>query len=162
MEKHRNLDYLEHELEKYHAAEEERRREQDDKVSRIRKGLMDEEREILRGNREVEADEYAGTRDSARERQAQATADYGSRKSTTAAAVQRAQMAAQASKSRATGSLSARASDESSEEDTDRSASGSGELSDEDEVSVGQGARRVGSDDLMEDDGEDSGSDERF
>ena len=168
IERHRNLDYLEHELEKFHLAEEERREEQQRKLVKMRERLLRDEVEILRGDRDGEAEEYQDRARAAREKPT--SGDYGSRKSATTAAVARAQIA-QSSRSRVTGSLSAQGSDdESSEEDTDGSGSGSGALSDEDDLSVshqkGVGRRaegsEQGSDDLLDDDGDESGSDDHF
>lgn len=51
--KHRNLDYLEHELNAYHKAEEERRLENESKLKRVRDKLLKEEVELLRGGRDV-------------------------------------------------------------------------------------------------------------
>ena len=45
----RNLDYLEHELEKYHKAEEERKEEHDRKLKKMRERLRKEEVDLLRG-----------------------------------------------------------------------------------------------------------------
>ena len=169
MERHRNLDYLEHELEKFRLAEEERREEQQRKLVKMRERLLRDEVEILRGDRDGEAEDYQEKARAAREKPT--SGDYGSRKSATTAAVARAQIA-QNSRSRVTGSLSAPGGDEeSSEEDTDGSGSGSGDLSDEDELSVsqrnGMGRTRTdgseqGSDDLLDDDGDESGSDDHF
>jgi clusterin-associated protein 1 len=52
MEKYRNLDYLEHELAKYHRQEEERMEEHDRKLKKMREKLLKEEVEILRGHRD--------------------------------------------------------------------------------------------------------------
>ena len=49
IEKVRNLDYLEHELEKYHKAEEERKEEHDRKLKKMREKLRKEEVDLLRG-----------------------------------------------------------------------------------------------------------------
>lgn len=49
IEKVRNLDYLEHELEKYHKAEEERKEEHDRKLRKMRERLRKEEVDLLRG-----------------------------------------------------------------------------------------------------------------
>jgi clusterin-associated protein 1 len=49
IEKVRNLDYLEHELEKYHKAEEERKEEHDRKMKKMRERLRKEEVDLLRG-----------------------------------------------------------------------------------------------------------------
>jgi hypothetical protein len=43
MEKHRNLDYLEHELDKYRVSEEERKEEHDKKLKKMRERLLKEE-----------------------------------------------------------------------------------------------------------------------
>ena len=57
MDKYRALDYLEHELEAYHKAEEERKEEHDRKLRRMREKLLKEEVEVLRGNRRDEVDD---------------------------------------------------------------------------------------------------------
>ena len=49
IEKVRNLDYLERELEKYHKAEEERKEEHDRKLKKMREKLRKEEVDLLRG-----------------------------------------------------------------------------------------------------------------
>lgn len=49
MEKYRNLDYLEHELEKYHRDEQERKEEQERKLKKMRERLLKEEVDLLRG-----------------------------------------------------------------------------------------------------------------
>jgi clusterin-associated protein 1 len=54
LEKYRNLDYLEHELAKYHRKEEERKEEQERRLKKMRERLLKEEVEILRGNRDDE------------------------------------------------------------------------------------------------------------
>jgi len=51
--KYRNLDYLESELNAYHKADEERRDENERKLNEMRKKLLKEEVEILRGGRDV-------------------------------------------------------------------------------------------------------------
>lgn len=51
MEKYRNLDYLEHESEKYHKREEERIEEQEKRLKKTRERLLKEEVELLRGGR---------------------------------------------------------------------------------------------------------------
>lgn len=61
MEKYRNLDYLEHELNKYHRSEEERKEEQNRKLKKMREKLLKEEVEILRGHR-GDRDDYEGGR----------------------------------------------------------------------------------------------------
>jgi clusterin-associated protein 1 len=50
MEKHRNLDYLEQELEKYHKAEEEAMEEQERRLKKMRERLLKEEVDLMRGN----------------------------------------------------------------------------------------------------------------
>lgn len=57
MEKYRNLDYIESELEKYQKAEEERKDEHDRKLRKMREKLLKEEVEVLRGNRHDEVEE---------------------------------------------------------------------------------------------------------
>lgn len=52
VQKYRNLDYLEHELEQYTLAEQERKQEADRRLQKMREKLLKEEVEILRGNRE--------------------------------------------------------------------------------------------------------------
>lgn len=52
MDKHRNLDYLEHELDKYRRNEEERKEEQDKKMKKMRERLLKEEVDLMRGGRE--------------------------------------------------------------------------------------------------------------
>ena len=49
MEKFRNLDYLEHELDQYHKNEEERLKEHERKLENVRKRMNREEVELLRG-----------------------------------------------------------------------------------------------------------------
>jgi clusterin-associated protein 1 len=49
IEKYRNLDYLENELEKYHRSEEERKEQQDARLKRMRDRLLKEEVDLLRG-----------------------------------------------------------------------------------------------------------------
>lgn len=51
IDKYRNLDYLEHELEKYHRSEEERKQEHERKLKKMRERLLREEVELLRGAR---------------------------------------------------------------------------------------------------------------
>ena len=51
MEKYRNLDYLEHESEKYRKREEERIEEQEKRLKKTRERLLKEEVELLRGGR---------------------------------------------------------------------------------------------------------------
>jgi hypothetical protein len=51
MEKHRNLDYLEHELDKYHHNEEERMKEHELKLRKMRERLLKEEVDLMRGAR---------------------------------------------------------------------------------------------------------------
>eukprot|EP01039_Chlorochromonas_danica_P009557 gene9557-10562_t len=60
MEKHRNLDYLEHELEKYRKHEEELMEEQERKLKKMRERLLKEEVELMRGNagRRDDDDDY--------------------------------------------------------------------------------------------------------
>ena len=57
VEKFRNLDYVEHELEKYHTAEEERRVEQEKRLLKMRERLYREEVELLRGSKQDEDQE---------------------------------------------------------------------------------------------------------
>lgn len=57
MEKHRNLDYLEHELDKYRRNEEERMAEHEKKLRKMRERLLKEEVDLMRGNRPDDADE---------------------------------------------------------------------------------------------------------
>lgn len=68
MEKHRNLDYLEFELDKYRRNEEERKEEQDRKLKKMRERLYKEEVELMRGSGagRTEEDNYysAGKKDS--------------------------------------------------------------------------------------------------
>lgn len=49
MEKYRNLDYLESELEGFHKNEEERKEEQERRLKKMRERLLKEEVELLRG-----------------------------------------------------------------------------------------------------------------
>lgn len=49
MEKHRNVDYLEFELDKYRRSEEERKEEHDRKLKKMRERLYKEEVELMRG-----------------------------------------------------------------------------------------------------------------
>lgn len=49
IEKFRNLDYLEHELGKYHKLEEEKREEQERRLKKMRERLLKDEVELLRG-----------------------------------------------------------------------------------------------------------------
>ena len=51
MEKYRNLDYLEHESEKYRKHEEERMEEQEKRLKKTRERLLKEEVDLLRGGR---------------------------------------------------------------------------------------------------------------
>ena len=51
IEKFRNLDYLEHELEKYHKNELERKEEHDRRLKKMREKLLREEVDLLRGER---------------------------------------------------------------------------------------------------------------
>ena len=51
MEKYRNLDYLEHESEKYRRHEEERMEEQEKRLKKTRERLLKEEVDLLRGGR---------------------------------------------------------------------------------------------------------------
>ena len=51
MEKYRNLNYLEHESEKYRKREEERIEEQEKRLKKTRERLLKEEVELLRGGR---------------------------------------------------------------------------------------------------------------
>lgn len=57
MEKYRNLDYLQHELEVYHKGEEERKEEQERRLKKMRERLLKEEVAMLRGNRMADDDE---------------------------------------------------------------------------------------------------------
>ena len=62
MEKYRNLDYLEHESEKYRKNEEERKEEQERRLKKMRERLLKEEVDLLRGGRGGDGDdEIAGT-----------------------------------------------------------------------------------------------------
>jgi clusterin-associated protein 1 len=58
MEKYRNLDYLEHELEKYHRDEQERKEEQERKLKKMRERLLKEEVDLLRGGRRDDEPSY--------------------------------------------------------------------------------------------------------
>ena len=49
MEKYRNLDFLEHESEKYQRNEDERREEQERRLKKMRERLLKEEVDLLRG-----------------------------------------------------------------------------------------------------------------
>jgi clusterin-associated protein 1 len=60
MEKYRNLDYLEHESEKYLRNEEERREEQERRLKKMRERLLKEEVDLLRGGRGGDGDEEIG------------------------------------------------------------------------------------------------------
>ncbi len=59
MEKYRNLDYLEHELETYHQNEKEREMEQERKLKKMRERLLKEEVKMLRGNSMMDDDDDA-------------------------------------------------------------------------------------------------------
>jgi len=50
IEKYRNLDYIQHELDKYHKAEEERKQEHEKRLLKMRERLYREEVELLRGS----------------------------------------------------------------------------------------------------------------
>ena len=60
MEKYRNLDYLEHESEKYRKNEEERKEEQERRLKKMRERLLKEEVDLLRGGRAGDNDEDLG------------------------------------------------------------------------------------------------------
>lgn len=60
MEKYRNLDYLEHESEKYRKNEEERKEEQERRLKKMRERLLKEEVDLLRGGRGGDGDEDVG------------------------------------------------------------------------------------------------------
>mmetsp|Transcript_23700 Transcript_23700/g.40332 ORF Transcript_23700/g.40332 Transcript_23700/m.40332 type:complete len:456 (-) Transcript_23700:182-1549(-) len=60
MEKYRNLDYLENELEAFHKNEEERKEEQERRLKKMRERLLKEEVAVLRGNRNVDDDDDDG------------------------------------------------------------------------------------------------------
>ena len=60
MEKYRNLDFLEHESEKYRKHEEERIEEQEGRLKKTRERLLKEEVDLLRGGRGDGEDEYLG------------------------------------------------------------------------------------------------------
>ena len=56
IEKYRNLDYLEFELEKYHKAEEERKIEHEKKLQKMRERLYRDEDELLLGSKQNDND----------------------------------------------------------------------------------------------------------
>jgi len=60
IEKFRNLDYLEHELEKYHKSEEERKEEHDRRLKKMRERLLKEEVDLLRGEKTSSRDGSSG------------------------------------------------------------------------------------------------------
>ena len=60
MEKYRNLDYLEHESEKYQKNEDERKEEQERRLKKMRERLLKEEVDLLRGGRAGDGDEDQG------------------------------------------------------------------------------------------------------
>ena len=57
MEKYRNLDYLENELEQYHRNEEDRRLEHERRLKKMRERLLREEVELLRGGNREDGDD---------------------------------------------------------------------------------------------------------
>jgi hypothetical protein len=60
MEKYRNLDYLEHESEKYRKNEEERKEEQERRLKKMRERLLKEEVDLFRGGRGEGEDDMGG------------------------------------------------------------------------------------------------------
>ena len=56
LEKYRNLDYLEHELEKYNKHEEERKADHERKLKKMRERLLKEEVDLLRGGKKDDSD----------------------------------------------------------------------------------------------------------
>jgi clusterin-associated protein 1 len=59
VEKCRNLDYLESELEKFHKSEDERKEQQEKRLKKMRERLLKEEVDLLRGGREGKYDDDA-------------------------------------------------------------------------------------------------------
>lgn len=180
IEKYRNLDYLEHELEQYHRSEEERKEQHDRRLKKMRERLLKEEVELLRGGRERGDDED--------DRRGPSKGDYGGGGSSRAVA-NRPAPARQAvvsgsmggsvdsdgessdggdgSDGDMSGSLSRGGSDD---EEMSGGGSGGGNEDDRRRMGDGRGAGgrrgRAGSDqdseEFLDDDDDESGSDEHF
>ena len=65
IEKFRNLDYLEHELAKYHKIEEEKKEEHERKLKKMRERLLKDEVELMRGEKAGGGGGRAGSADNA-------------------------------------------------------------------------------------------------
>lgn len=59
LEKHRNLDYLENELELYNRKQQEQLEESERKLAKLQRRLRDEELRILRGEQDVDGQHLA-------------------------------------------------------------------------------------------------------
>lgn len=79
MEKHRNLDYLEFELEKYRKFEEEQMQEQDRKLKKMRERLLKEEVDLMRGGNAAGSGSIINARDDYEEPPYNRRADAGPR-----------------------------------------------------------------------------------
>eukprot|EP01041_Mallomonas_annulata_P006988 gene6988-14203_t len=140
MEKFRNLDYLEHELEQYYKNEEERRLENERRLKKMRERLLREEVELLRGagNREDVDDEppVQSNRNNGNGG-GKKPVDSGGRGASNGGATRSNGGAKPVPKVQVQGSMHSLSDDDDSSNSEEGDGSGDSDGSDEDEISVG-------------------------